>query len=1025
MARQDILAALIAAAGTRQADRRNPHLDPAAAPLDGRDASGLLLAARALAGQLNDYGTDPIQPSGTWHDAFPQPAAGESDAAYRARLAALVDSDSGDMPPHLALLIASLKVARHPRALLNDFTRRHLDFQMQTVLGFTPQPARPDHAHLLVQLKKGATALEIGTDLRLSAGKDASQRELLYRPVRPAVINQARVVSLCAIRRAPDGHLYFAPIADSANGLGEKLPAEQLAWHPFGLRRPGQTALPDAPVGFAMAAAVLRLASGLRKISLSLGLDGIDPEMHSAATLAGAFEMHLSGAKGWIGPFTIASADSSVTANSWTFSVLVPADQPAIVDASPALLQQDFPAGLPIIRLQLREGAGQRFTPLSGLRVSQAKISVEASGIGNLTLEGDFGTLDPKKAFLPFGPQPAPGARFYVGSPEALGKRLTRLSLQLAWQGAPNTQTALTDLYAHYSGQGGLAYGVSAQAEWSDAGGSNPVGPVALLPAPGGRVDLNLIGNTGKRGYREHTAYGALARSGSAYARKQALYLKRRRGLASDAPSSPRAGFITLTLTTDLLHGAWRSEAIAGLLAKPPTPLKEPWTPKVSAISLAYTAEAGPTRLDEDSPASFTGAEIEFFHVDAFGVSREHLWLTGKRPWMPQGSVPLMPPHREAGELFIGLAGLAAGDPLSLLFQVADGSADPQAEAQTVSWSVLADNAWRALVPGSELTLDSTRSLRNSGIVSVVLPDETTTDNTRLPAGLVWLRAAVPAAPEAVCQLLGVHPNAVEVAFEDHANAASHLASALPAGSITRCLAPPASVKAISQPYASFGGALQEDASALARRAAERLRHRGRAITRRDFEHLVLQAFPAVDRVKCIPHASATSWLAPGHTMLVVVPDLRQRNAVDPLQPRVDLDTLEQIKAFILARTPMGLDASTLNVRNPAYRAVQVDFKVVMRQGFAFSYYRQNINQALLQALSPWAFDATRPLDFGGRVLRSALVDFVESLPWVDYVTDFRLSLAATPADDRPELAPDAPDAILVSAPQHLIAELT
>jgi hypothetical protein len=96
-----------------------------------------------------------------------------------------------------------------------------------------------------------------------------------------------------------------------------------------------------------------------------------------------------------------------------------------------------------------------------------------------------------------------------------------------------------------------------------------------------------------------------------------------------------------------------------------------------------------------------------------------------------------------------------------------------------------------------------------------------------------------------------------------------------------------------------------------------------------------------------------------------------------------------------------------------------------MRRGFAYSYYRASINRALVEALSPWAFDATRPLDFGGRVLRSALVDFVEGLPWVDYVTDFRLILADTPAEDRPELAPDAPDVILVSAPEHLIAEVT
>lgn len=1029
MARHEILAALIAAAGTRQADRLDPHLDPASAPLDERNVGGLLRAAAALAAHLNYYGADPQLPSGDWRDFLPQPAGGESDAAYQTRLAALADGDDGTLPPHLALLVAAFQVAARPRALLNDFTRKHLDFQMQTVLGFAPRPPVADRVHVLVELKKGAAPLEIGTDALLAAGKDTRQQPLLYRPVRPMVATQARIASLRSVALGSDGRLRFAPVADSTNGLGAKLATDPPSWHPFGVRRSDEVALPDAPVGFAVASAVLRLAEGSRQIDVSLDLDGIDPATHSGELFADAFEARLSGPKGWLGPFPIARADSALAAGNWAFSLRIDATQPAIVDASPALHQQAFPAGLPVLQLMLKEGSSA-FGRLAGLGLRQARIGVKADGLRTLALESDFGQLDPKKAFLPFGPQPGVGTRFYVGCAEALGKRLSALSLQVGWQGAPTTQEALSALYAHYSGQGSLSSGVWAQAEWADAGGAHPAGPVCLAPAAGGRslLDLSAASRAGqRRPYRWTTVYEAFARAGSAYARREAGFLRLRRGVASDTPiaSTPRAGFITLALNTDLLHAAWRSEAVAGLLATPKVILGEPWTPKAQEISLSYQANAGPSRVDDDSDASFANAEVEFFHVDAFGVSREHAWLSGRHPWLTAGAVPLLPPHRDAGELLIGLSGLAPGDPLSLLFQVAEGSADPLANAQRLSWAVLADNAWRPLASGAELTLDSSRDLRASGLVSVVLPTDATTDNTRLPTGLIWLRAAIATQPEAACRLVGVHANAFEAVFEDHANAAEHLASALPAGRIARFVAPAPTLKTVSQPYASFGGALQEDAAALARRAAERLRHRNRAIARWDYERLVLQAFPAVDRIKCIPHASDTSWLAPGHVRVVVVPDLRNRNAVDPLQPRVDLDTLERIKAFLLARAPMGLDAATLAVRNPAYRAVQVDFKVAMRPGYAFSYYRAQINQALLRALSPWAFDTAGALEFGGRVLRSALVDFVEGLPWVDYVTDFRLCFADRPAEDRPELTPDAPDVILVSAPEHLIAEVS
>ena len=486
---------------------------------------------------------------------------------------------------------------------------------------------------------------------------------------------------------------------------------------------------------------------------------------------------------------------------------------------------------------------------------------------------------------------------------------------------------------------------------------------------------------------------------------------------------------MTVTLVEDLLHTDFPGDAARA--ATPPsvplpagtpfTPriLNAPYTPKVQELTLDYAAESDDSRIDDPAQAAFTDTAVQFFQIDALGLAREQAWLNAGRPWAPQGGIGLLPAHAAAAELLVGLQGVRAGDPVSLLFQVAEATADPLAAAQKLQWSVLADNAWRTLAPG-ELRVDDTRSLRASGLLGFVLPRETTTSNTRLPAGVVWLRAATPAAPRAACDLIGVHANAIEVVFADQGNDPQRLALALPAGSIKKLKVPLASVKSVAQPYASFGGALREDDAALSRRAAERLRHRNRAITGWDVERLVLQAFPAVYRAKCIPHASETSWLAAGHLMVVVVPDLRNRPSQDPLQPRVDLDTLDRIHEHLAARCG---PQTRVHVRNPAYRAVQLDFKVRLRTGFGFNFYGPQIDLALQQALSPWAFDTGAELGFGGRVVRSELLDFVESLPWVDFVTDFRLVREGSDRD-RDEIVPDTPDAILVSAAAHRIAEL-
>jgi hypothetical protein len=1022
MAGRDIIAASTAAAGTAQPQRDDARLRPEHAPLDERDTAALLQSLRALAPLIRHHPLDPAQPAGDWTAYFP-----EGDAAA---LAALIARADGSVAPHHALLIAFLKLLARPQALLNRYTAEQLQFQMQRVLGFVPRPALPDRAHLVLELKKGATPLAITPAMRFTAGKDASKVEQLFAPVRDTVIGLGQVARLAGIARV-GGRLHFAPVANSADGLGAPLAGSLPQWPPF-----DGSAWPAAPVGFAVASPLLRLAEGERRIQLRLQLAGW-PAGLAASDFAAAFEAHLSGPKGWLGPLAL---NGTLAGDRLTLTVQLADALEPVVDHDPAVHLQPYPAALPVLQCLLKPTAAVSYADLANLQVRRAQVAVRATGLRGLTLENDEAALDPKKAFLPFGVQPVKGSRFHVGCPEALSKRLTSLSIKLAWQGAPPD---LYTWYENYSKRSQFSNGVGATLSWIDhSGATHHSGTVALLPRLAGPTTLMIDGAGSASASSPAAQLQALQWSGSAVAQTLAgslglaqpvwmMALPLAVGFAGSFASppkaaTPRAGFVTVALVEDLLHGDFRRESL--LLSTPPTLgatdfapkfLNEPYTPKVQEITLDYEAASDDSRLDDPSTAAFTDTELQFFQVDALGPAREHRWLAAARPWAPQGGITLLPPHVDAGELLIGLQGLAAGDSVSLLLQVAEGSADPLASAQTLRWSVLADNVWRELGPG-ELALDTTRQLRRSGLIEAVLPRETTSTNTRAPAGLVWLRAAIPAQPRAACNVVGVFPNAIEVLFADQGNDPLRLASALPAGSITKMKASPAALKGVAQPYASFGGALMEDDAALARRAAERLRHRQRAVTAWDIERLVLQAFPSVWRAKCIPHASESSWLAAGHVSVIVVPDLHASNAGDPLQPRVDLDTLTQIHAHLAAR---GAPQTQWHVRNPAYRAVLCDFKLRLRPGFGFNFYAPQTDLALRQALAPWAFDGGAPLGFGGSVLRSALLDLVEALPWVDFVTDFRLTLEGS-EEDRDEIVPDAPDVILVSAAAHRIAEL-
>lgn len=987
----DIVEHLIARAGQTQEARLPEGLARGFVEVEGRSSADLYRLVRGLAARVRFHYAEggAIKDDLDWAPFFPE--------------GGLPAGRDGATPPHLALLAAFLKLHRVPRAAMNGFTARHLEFFYREVLGFAPRPARPDRAHLLIELKKNAAPLAVGPAHAFSAGKDALGTELVYAPVATTIVNRAKVQELRSVYvdAAGGGTVRFAPVANSADGLGGELEGEEAKWRAF-----GYAALPAAPVGFALASPVLRMKEGARKVTVELQLENLSADL--AAALDQRLQAFVTAPKGWLGPYDVGATASG---DRLALDFALAASDEAVADYDPAKHAHAFATRLPVAQLLLRDDLAHRYVELRRLVVRAARVTVEVSGVKSLQLESDAGALDPRRAFQPFGAQPMPGARFLVGCAEALEKQLEKLTLELHWLGLP---PSFAERYAGYRTPLPSAGDFKAHAALRDATGRETATTHGLFQ--GNVTTLELLAQGSAPGVAtkpppaKHVQ--ALAAGGSRWLQRAALRetLKRPVFRFDLGPPAQRAGFITLRLWGDLRHAEYRAKLVAGN-----APAHEPYTPALSEISLSYRASSHEAQIDApDSAAAFTGADLELFHVGCFGQRREHAWLRQQLAFVAAKRVPLFPEYEDEGELLIGLGELAAGDSVSLLFQVAEGSADPAVDPQPqVHWAVLCDNYWKTLT-GSEAVRDATNNLLATGIANLAIPTEASALNSFLPAGRIWVKAAVRKDVNGVCELIGVAANAVEVQRRSGGGIA------LPKGKIVKLKTPLAAVKGVAQPFASFGGMAPESPAAMNTRVAERLRHRNRHITAWDYERSVLEAFPELRKVKCIPHcAGRGEWLDPGHVTIVVVPDLRNRSAVDPLQPRADADTLSRVRRHLELRAPMHIG---IHARNPRYQRVRLDFKVRFRPGVEFNFHARELRGELIRHLSPWAHDPGRAIAFGGTVYKSELLDFVEDLPYVDYVTDFRMyHLRGGPADaeDVNEARAATPDAILVSDATH------
>ena len=541
-------------------------------------------------------------------------------------------------------------------------------------------------------------------------------------------------------------------------------------------------------------------------------------------TLTGVFEAYLTGPKNWLGPYQISPTTGH---DRLEFQVIVPLTEMAVVDYNPSVHGYAYAAQAPILKVFLKTDSPYLgYRDLKDVILQTVRLEVEVSGITALSLESDNGTLNPKKPFLPFGPQPKAGSRFSVSYPEALGKNLSEVTLEVQWQAAP------PDLVRYYHDYG--VTGLKDNTYFTAAVSFQSIGNRQFTPS---QVNLFSRNNASQpqtfsfqvgtsapvsrpsAGRQIHALHTAARPWTMAAAKTLVLQHQWLQSFQSAVPP-PLPGLLTFSLDRDFLHDVYRQKNLKNIMdyarrnVATLTVLNEPYTPVIQSISLGYKADSDEVKISAATLADFANEMVQFFHICYFGQMREHSYQRSQFTFLADTNVSLLPTYNFAGELLLGFQDLHPGDSVSVLFQVAEGSADPDLPQEDLSWFVLCDNYWKPLT-SSEVVLDTTNQLLTSGVIKFVIPAEATTDNTILPGDRIWLKAAIAKNVNAVCQFIQIAANAVEVQFLAPDQNPQHLLTALPKNKIVKPKNGPPEIKSLQQPFASFGGSPAETEAAF------------------------------------------------------------------------------------------------------------------------------------------------------------------------------------------------------------------
>ncbi|MCC6371540.1 MAG: baseplate J/gp47 family protein [Bacteroidia bacterium] len=1045
--------------GTSQPQRLLKSLLPSYVSVDERSMDDLLAFAAEFSKEINFFNPD-NNTDGTWEKFFNNQTT---------------DKVNQSTQPHYALFIAFLELFKIAQTDLNTITQRHLDFYYREVLNLRELEAVPDQVFVILGLAQNVASYLITGGTALNAKQDNLGLDLTYKTNRNTTINKAQIAELKALfyNKKNDGRLYASPIANSANGAGLEIEGTEKKWRTFGaINNPNlpfdaaQTDRSQASVGFAFSSPALLMAEGSRMVTLTIKVANLNGLTND--DISNAFVLQFSGENSWVLPLG-KSTTSGIADNSILIKAEILSGQPAIVPYNKSVLGDNINTNFPVVKVLLNTNLKTSpfvYEKLKALSIKSALVHVSVSGIRNLFLQNDNSAVDNSKPFLPFGNRPNIGSNFYIGSHEAFSKKLSSFSVNIKWLSLPKSNKGFEDYYHNYiprtSAGENLRKSENFKAELSVLTENNWVpllngtteesrlfvstGSVpgvldenrsitvsgSIIESLGRDIDLSTqpaknYDTTTSRGFIKLSLKGA----DFGHSDFQNSFSRQAIKAATPVTTNYLPQDINDTLSFDKTKWVRPSGETylnnASLVQNPtgiyyyPLP-NEPYSPTVSEISINYSTSAKlnleNNLKDVNNATAFNNRIEKFFHLEPFGVAERHPFISAQ-----PGNLLLVPLFEDEGTLYMGISELEPPQTLSFLFKIAEGSSNPELLRQNLKWSVLINNEWINLTP-SRVLADSTNGFLTSGIVVVDLPKTISNTNTLLTPGLHWLKASVTNDSLAVCDMIEIRTQAIAATFEDNQNDPNHLAESLPAGTISELSQGDSTIIKIEQPYASFGGRIKEQNENFYARVSERLRHKNRGATIWDYEHLVLQEFASIYKVKCLNHTRFVSGtdlrtVAPGNVSVVVVSNVKSNNSINPIKPKTGLILLDEIKLYLQKLIPPCV---TLHVKNPIFEEIQLDFKVKIRAGFDTGYYTQKLNEDLVKFLAPWAYGGN-DISFGGSIHKSVILNYVEDQEYVDFVTTFRMHhySSSNILLDVNEATASTPASILTSSDTHKI----
>ncbi|WP_264537875.1 hypothetical protein [Flavobacterium sp. N1736] len=339
--------------------------------------------------------------------------------------------------PDTTLLRSFVHALKAQQEQLNGISQKHLDFYYTEILKQTELPAFADTVFLCSTLAKNDTVFTLPQGTLFNAGVDAQKNPILFASqqnvnLNPAVIKSVQTLSYQNQFNTPSFSLQtIAKPTTIQKDPNNKI----MGWSTFGELNPDVN-LPVNPeknvtqIGISFASPILLLREGKRTITLRLEFNTtVDISLLQSATY------YLSTQKSWLNlqpnQLKIQTNNSSANTTATITITLAPTD----IAIEPFLINPDgLKCDFPMFKIMFQTIAN----PVNPPKITSITIDVKVLDVKTFQLYNDFGELNTKNPFPPFGPIPLVNSNFIIGNNEIFSKPLDSFCVEINWDKRPS-----------------------------------------------------------------------------------------------------------------------------------------------------------------------------------------------------------------------------------------------------------------------------------------------------------------------------------------------------------------------------------------------------------------------------------------------------------------------------------------------------------------------------------------------------------------------------------------------------------